>query len=264
MKAITVLCAMLTANIALAQGNVQIRDQNSNRKADVEVVDGSNLVATINGLVVRAQLLAWTGALSVPLLGLAAGDALPASSIGLVTTSQTLFYDGTNHRRWLGSMMNFDNILPTTIAPWVGSFNMVYDATTQRWARQASSAGVTDVGTTRIVEASNSPSIVHANRVNGTFDDNTVNQCVEITAGSVEHAGIVASAGDMFLLQAIGNTAYIRCGAAGVTVGTPRDEYAFPVPSGGKLKVRLTGPNCAVIGTALGGSVCFHRLTPAP
>jgi hypothetical protein len=70
------------------------------------------------------------------LLGGALGDSMAADPNILWTGAHNLFFDGNNHMRWLGAAMASDAVANTTVAPWVGSFDMVYQTDTSVWARR--------------------------------------------------------------------------------------------------------------------------------
>ena len=64
------------------------------------------------------------------------GGDIAGTILGLNTISGTYFWDTTataGFRKWLGALMADDTSNPTP--PWVGNFNMVWDATNTNWNR---------------------------------------------------------------------------------------------------------------------------------
>lgn len=92
------------------------------------------------------------------------------------------------------------------------------------------------------------------------LDDDATGNCVAITAGDVDFA--LPTAGDVYCVSTSGNTAFLLCGAAPAvdhTVG----NFSFFVQEGATKCRILTGPNCAVIGVAAAGFICFEHLNSA-
>ena len=95
---------------------------------------------------------------------------------------------------------------------------------------------------------------------NAKLDDDAVAQCVAITDTDADYA--IITAGDWVCMNAVGNTAFVRCGATPAvdhTVG----NFSFMVAEGATKCRRLTGPNCAVIGVTTAGFLCFEHLNSA-
>lgn len=98
---ISILCVSTLAWAPPAGSNVQIRDRNSNNKADV-----AQAAATIAN-----------------------------SLFGLVGLNIQYFYDGTQPRWVVGGQLNTDDIASTTYVPYYGSFNHLWDTVNDDWDR---------------------------------------------------------------------------------------------------------------------------------
>lgn len=136
-----VLAVFLYSSIVFAQANQQvysrIRDAtNPNSLASV-LQYALTIPTTTYGLQVRSGLYGYnaTNVVWDALNVYAAGDSLSATADGLGTISFTLFYDGTNHRRWLGDVLSSETTVNRDYAPYTRSFLSAYDEanTTWRW-----------------------------------------------------------------------------------------------------------------------------------
>jgi len=143
--------------------DVQIRDRNSQNKADVTQTS-ITMIADIFGLVTMSIGYFWDGTVprrivgdaldtddiasttEVPYHGVflhyldqtntdwdrvrgdAAGDSISSTQTGMFTLPLNLFYDGTNYRRWQGTTAAHNLTLP--VAPHVLATMMAYDGAT--------------------------------------------------------------------------------------------------------------------------------------
>lgn len=182
---ITILAVTLFSTLAWAPpggGAVQVRDRNSNNKADVAQA-AATLASTVFGLVglnvqyfydgsdlrwvigdqVNTDDIAQTTYMPYHAAflhyldetnsdwdraqGSAAGDGLLATQTGIFTLGLNLFYDGSNYRRWQGITAAHNLTLP--VAPWNLSVMMGYDGATLDMLLTGASGEleVTDVAT---------------------------------------------------------------------------------------------------------------------
>jgi len=166
-KAISLFVALLVLLItvpAWSAGDVQIRDRNSNDKADVAQQNTDNVAATIYGLVVGSYLHGYDGTTWDRLtVGANDSDDVPSTTQGLDVRSfgymwdtvnddwdrmtgfeiklsakdmfallvynANLFMVGDTWQEWIGAPMDADNVSENTDAPWVGSFLYGHDGT---------------------------------------------------------------------------------------------------------------------------------------
>lgn len=92
-------------------------------------------------------------------------------------------------------------------------------------------------------------------------DDNSITACVAITAASANYT--LPKPGAFYYLIATGNTAFLRCGAAGVVATTAANGHNIKVPEGvWTPPIRLVGPVCDVVGAVDAGELCFIYLDP--
>ena len=97
--------------------------------------------------------------------------------------------------------------------------------------------------------------------LNGLLDDDLLTGTVAIPAISAQY--VLPTAGDQYVVCARGNRVFIECGAVGVVVVPAAGGYTFSVPDGACMgPMRLTGPNCAIIGLAAVGEVEFLHIVP--
>jgi len=200
-------------------------------------------------------IVALGGALGAVSLKSMNGSVINVADIGLETISANYFWNTTTGQfaALNGLTANNNLVLPT--APWNLSMMMLYDGATADMAVNGSGTATQALRTTL---ASNDPAVVQLNKNPwAKLDDDATGNCVAITAGSVNFN--IPTVGDWYTMQAVGNTAYVACGAA-PTAGTTIGNFSIMVPSGGKVSGPLTGPKCAVIGTVATGFLCFlHR-----
>lgn len=110
---------------------------------------GDALSATQQGLDVLGHTLYYDGTQFRRWEGDAAGDALSATQTAPYTLGLNLFYDGTNYRRWQGVTMADNLSLPT--APHVGAVMLGYDGATLDMLQ------VDGTGALEVVDTSNRP-----------------------------------------------------------------------------------------------------------
>jgi hypothetical protein len=96
-----------------------------------------NIATTTAGVWNNATLYAYdaSGGNWDRVLMLSAGDTVSSTQAGVSVVSSSLFYDGTQFRRWLGATQANDNIATTTVAPWGGAFLYGYDSSGGNWDR---------------------------------------------------------------------------------------------------------------------------------
>lgn len=99
------------------------------------------------------------------------------------------------------------------------------------------------------------------NPLQGLLDDQDVASTLAIGAASAQY--VLPAGGDPYIVCARGNRVFVECGIAGVVATTAVGGYVFSVPDGACIgPVRLTGPNCAYIGTVAVGAVEFLHIVP--
>jgi len=86
--------------------------------------------------------------------------------------------------------------------------------------------------------------------------DDTVAQCVAITASSVQYTIPTAVRGQWFYLVAVDNTAYLL-GGSNPTATTAVGGFAISVPDSAPIMMRLSSAKIAVIGKSAAGTICF-------
>jgi len=131
-KFVAICSILFMSNILWAQGNTQIRDRNTQNKADVEQW-AATIANTVYGLITLSTTYFYNGAASVPWTGTTLGDALPAAPVAPYIISLNTFYNGTNSRRWLGAV--YGDALPAApTAPYTLGLNLFYDGSvSRRW-----------------------------------------------------------------------------------------------------------------------------------
>lgn len=92
-------------------------------------------------------------------------------------------------------------------------------------------------------------------------DTAAAQNCFSIGGTSARYQ--LPKAGDYYLMQAAGNSAYIKSGDGTVTATTSAAGHGFILAEGVPYMIRPTGPYVAYIGQAGGGEICFLRL-PTP
>ena len=85
--------------------------------------------------------------------------------------------------------------------------------------------------------------------------------CFSIGASSARYQ--LPKAGDYYLMQASGNSAYVKSGDVTVTATTATTGHGFVLAESVPYMLRPTGPYVAYIGGTAGGELCFLRL-PTP
>ena len=93
------------------------------------------------------------------------------------------------------------------------------------------------------------------------FDDDATANCVAITAADVDFT-LPGTAGDLYCVSAVYNTAYLNCGTT-PSVDHTVGNFSLVVQEGVTKCRRLTGPDCGVIGESAGGFLCFEHMNPA-
>lgn len=92
------------------------------------------------------------------------------------------------------------------------------------------------------------------------FDDDAAANCVAITTASVQ---FTLPAAGWYHLTAVGNAAYILCGANPTATTTVTTGFSTIVPEGAERTRYLNSAKCAVIGASAAGSLCFEHLNTA-
>lgn len=145
-----------------------------------------NIATTTAGVWNNATLYAYdaSGGNWDRVLMLSAGDTVSSTQAGVSVVSSSLFYDGTQFRRWLGATQANDNIATTTVAPWTGAFNYAYDATGGNWDRMtlvtsadnlsATPQGLSTISQSHFYDGSNFRRLLGATQANDNIATTTV------------------------------------------------------------------------------------------